>query len=527
MQINIEKSIISARSAGKTPAFSYDRVSTEKQADTGNSLTYQKDNAELYAERAGLIIVHQFSAAESAFKEGRVVFNKMLDLAMQTGVNDIIFKNTDRLGRNDIDWPRCKALARGSGLRIHLYELGIIFSQSSTAEEEMFLDNTSTMAKYWSNKISQSLKKSYAWKAKQGIPPARFPVGYLYDKEKQIHIKDKDKEEMLNFIFDTFDNGNIGLVSLASLLNKKGYKSSTGGSWEKSYLEVILKNPIYAGFFFHNGIEYQAHHEPYYDKARYYKRLRMMNERRVSARKRKHDFPLSGILRAGETGRVLTGEIKKGRYVYYTHRRPDVIFKQEVIFKMIDSYIENLIFTDDYAARLKSAFKESVNEKLKDAATVKSGIVRKISALEARQQKFMDLYADDDIDKNALKKKLHDIRIEIDRLLDSQKRLNIDKEKMLLDITTCIDNLKELPYWYAQGTPEEKGDLLKTMIVRMYVHPDRIEFEWLPIYQEMINGGIMAFKNLPVRKSKQLRTRSDDFRTAINDIIDSIIQIAA
>jgi hypothetical protein len=47
-------SITKTQTLGKIPAFAYDRVSSEKQADSGNSLAYQSDNAKLYAERAGL-----------------------------------------------------------------------------------------------------------------------------------------------------------------------------------------------------------------------------------------------------------------------------------------------------------------------------------------------------------------------------------------------------------------------------------------------------------------------------------------
>lgn len=526
---DLSAAIARTTTSGRIPAFAYDRVSSEKQADTGNSLQYQGDNARAYADRAGLEIVQSFSAAESAFKEGRVIFNRMLDLAMRHGVKDIIFKNTDRLGRNDIDWPRCKALARTKGLRVHLYELGIVFNAESTAEEEMFLDNTSTMAKYWSNKISQSLKKSYEWKAKQGIPPARFPVGYLWDREKQVHYIDPKYSDMMHFIFDTFDAGDVGLLRLVEILNEKGYRTPTGRPWRWGYLEKVLKNPLYAGFFIYRGIEYQAHHESYFTRARFDKRIALFSSRRVSQRKRTVDYPLSGLVRSGVSGRVLTGEMKKGRYIYYSHRNPEIYFKQEKIFGMLDAVIRELSFTDDFDALLRRAFKESVSRKLKTHTARRRIISAQIGKLESRQAKLLDLFGDGDIDRDALKSKLRDVRLEINRLQEQQQAGNVDKEKVLLSISEALDNLRELPYWYAQGTPEEKADVVRALARRVYVFDDHVELEYRPVFQELIEGRILQYRHeaaiitSKVRKSKRMRARVATFRTAVDAVTDAMI----
>lgn len=101
--LTIQDNIAKTWQEGKTPTFAYDRVSTQEQAEKGISLEYQNENSHKYAENNNFKIVHFFSAAESAYKEGRVEFNRMLDCALDLNVKDIIFKNTDRLGRNDID----------------------------------------------------------------------------------------------------------------------------------------------------------------------------------------------------------------------------------------------------------------------------------------------------------------------------------------------------------------------------------------------------------------------------------------
>ncbi len=151
------------------------------------SLDYQLHASGEYAKRNNLHIVHTFSSTESGYKEGRVNFNKMLDAALMYNVRDIIFKNTDRLRRNDIDWPRCKRMAKTEGFHIHLYELNTVFNFDFTAEEEMFLDNTSSMASHveihadraqivWDKPYSFILNRDVMQYADTPVAVRTFPV---------------------------------------------------------------------------------------------------------------------------------------------------------------------------------------------------------------------------------------------------------------------------------------------------------------------------------------------------------------
>jgi hypothetical protein len=67
-------------------AFGYCRVSTQRQSDKGYSREDQERAVAEYASREGLAMVYIFSAAESAFHEGREQFNTMIDLALQCSI---------------------------------------------------------------------------------------------------------------------------------------------------------------------------------------------------------------------------------------------------------------------------------------------------------------------------------------------------------------------------------------------------------------------------------------------------------
>jgi len=232
-----------------------------------------------YAADNNIEIVQVYSSAESAFKEGRKNFNRMLDDAVKLGIKDIIFKNTDRLSRNEVDWSRCKKLAREKGLRIHLYELGTIFRVDSSAEEEVFLDNTAVFAKYWSNKISQSVRRGCNDKRERGIRPGTSPLGYKYDRELEKHVIDPERKEMMEFIFFEYDNNSISIEELTDRLNNNGFRTHTGKLWKRLNLHAILKNPFYAGKFIVNDELVSGVQDIYFPYDRYLSRLDRMDER--------------------------------------------------------------------------------------------------------------------------------------------------------------------------------------------------------------------------------------------------------
>jgi site-specific DNA recombinase len=521
------KEIEKAYDEQKTPAMAYDRVSTLDQAGTGYSLEHQNVMAQEYANKNDLYIVKFYSAAESAYKEGRKEFNKMLDDALSYGIKDIIFKNTDRLGRNDIDWPRCKKLARDGKLKIHLYELNTIFHKTSTAENEMFLDNTSVMAKYWSNKISQGVKKSYEYKVSQGIPPARPPVGYLYDKENKIFIKDQAYQEMIDYIFKRYDNENISAQTLTDDLNNKGYKTINGKQWHRSKIHYILTNPIYAGFFVYQDIEHNAHHEPYTSREIFENRQSKLHHKFQGNKKRKFEFIFSRFLKYNNA--ILSGHIKKNKYIYYSNRFHEINFKEEWIIDQIGDILNNIQFTDNFAKILKDEFKSIVNEKMKDTSTIEKQINEKINTLEAKRSKIIDLYADDDIDKDALKYKLHDIRNEITRYKNRLQNIAFDKDAFIIDIAQAIDDLKNISYWFNVGTKDEKAEIIKSMATHIDVQRDNIIVHWKDEYKLLIKEGIFdnALNSKLVLTGTEMGACLYIVRTKLSESVETIMDIIA
>ena len=98
--------------------FGYVRVSTLKQGD-GVSLEAQKDAILEYAGRKGLAITQWWEERETAAKQGRPVFNRMVASLKRGESKGLVIHKIDRSARNYHDWAVISDLA-DAGIEFHI-----------------------------------------------------------------------------------------------------------------------------------------------------------------------------------------------------------------------------------------------------------------------------------------------------------------------------------------------------------------------------------------------------------------------
>lgn len=479
---------------GQRPVFIYDRVSTKQQEVTGTSLQQQDEKGNKYTCENNMHMAHSFITAESAYKIGRKIFNMMLDLALETGVRDIIFMCTDRMSRNFADWSRLKSLIEEHNFSIHFYQEGVVIHKNSHYTEKLVMNIKLSVAEGHSDKVSHDTRQTHIWKVKHGIMPGVPPYGYSYSTRERKFVKNSDGDLLMR-IFDLYDTENMTALGICELLNSEGYKTSKGNPWNRTTVLRTLANIFYAGRFWHEGNLYQGTQEPYITEERYYARLNRMKLKYKGAKVRKNDYALKGMLRAGETGNMLTGELKKGQYVYYSARRPQYIaFREEEVISRIDDKMRFIRFSTGFEEHLKDLFRESVevNEKgqTKDQEHVKKEILR----LEKEQQRLLQLLIDG-VDEKAVRARMDDNKKVITRLENQHQQLRINKTDFILEVSNIIGKVRNVFDLYQAADPAEKGDLLRLLVQAVHVWPDHVSIDWKMPYSFILDERILEIKN--------------------------------
>jgi len=513
--MNLPQILEKIKQAQNIPSFAYDRVSTSAQAEEGISLVYQETQAEQYAERAGLEIVHFFTVAESARSaEQRKTFRQMIETARQFNVKNLIFKNVDRMSRNYSDLVLIEQLIDKEGFNIHFYQNNKCLNSESNHNDRFVLGVEIAVAKQLSDKLSHDMREVHRHKVKQGIMPGRA-LGYIYDKDLKRHRINPDTEPMLRYLFDTFDNEKISIRELVDRMNERGYKTSTDRKWHPSIAHRLLSSPVYCGLFEYQGEIWEGKHESFFSRDRYEKRKERLGIKYMGKRRRDFDFLLAGILR--HQGKVLTGEMKKDRYIYYTNRFTGGSFREEDILIWIDADVAAIQFSEGFGEYMKELFRESVSVKEENQLPSRSLISRRISDCELKLSKLYDLFFEDGIDIDSLKAKQQELRVEISRLENERKLLDLDKDKFILTACEIVDTVRKFPHIYANRTPGEKVELLKEMALAVVVKEGEAEIQWKKPFSSILNGDVLQYADTPakVRKYPTKLHERDNFRTLI------------
>lgn len=291
----------------------YARVSSKEQAEEGFSIPAQRHLLRNYAEREHLQIVIEFSDDETAKSTGRTGFGAMITFFRDhPTVRNLIVEKVDRLTRNFEDYGALKRL----GLTIHFVKEGTVLHPQAHSSVRLFTGMRVLMAEHYIENLSEEVKKGMHEKAAEGGWPTWAPLGYRNTRTPEGIEPDPEKAPLVVELFEAAATGAYSQLDLAKLARRIGLRGRRGKHIVKSNISVLLQNPVYTGTFIWGGKTYLGKYQPLITEA-LFQDVQDVFDGRSRPRGKHHTFTYTGLLRCSTCNGLLTGEKKKGRYVYY------------------------------------------------------------------------------------------------------------------------------------------------------------------------------------------------------------------
>lgn len=333
--------------------FIYCRKSSESEdrqvASIESQLTTLKRT---FGDRSDIEIVGIYEEAFSAKAPGRAQFGEMLTQIEQGAANGIIAWAPDRLARNSID----------GGQLIYMLDRGAIqdmkfatYTFENNSQGKFMLQIMFGQSKYYSDALSDNVKRGNRSKIEKGWRPNHAPLGYLNDPVTRTIVKDTERFARVRQIFDLVLSGGYSTRQIWEIArNEWDFRTpkrrQLGGRLVPlSYIYKILTNPFYAGILVWNGRSYPGAHEPVISLEEF-ERVQSLLRRAEKPRPHTRSFAFTGMIRCGECGFLVTAEEQINRhgshYTYYhcTKRRTDYRCQQPYISKIIlEAQIERFL----------------------------------------------------------------------------------------------------------------------------------------------------------------------------------------
>jgi site-specific DNA recombinase len=475
-------------------AIIYTRVSSKEQADEGYSLESQEKLLQEYSDKLGLDVAKTYKIAETASKDHvRKIFREVFEYASKQQINIILCEKIDRLTRSlksagvVDDWVREKPERS-----VHFVKEHFVLNQQTKAHDNFVWDMKVAVARFYTNNLSEEVRKGQKEKLEQGGLPYRAPLGYktIGEKGHKIHVIDPEMAVYVKDMFELYSTGLYSVLKLANLMYEKGLRTPNGSKMYSNSLYRILKNPFYYGEINWNGKVYpNATHEKLIEKDLFDTVQRIMKNGRPD-KYVKHNPLFKGLASCGQCGHKISWYEKKGhwygRCAYYKacdqHKTP---IREDRLVEQVFPFFEHLIINEADITRIKEQLQNDHISEIESRKTIQNDLKRKIERAKSK----LDVIYNDRLDGRITHEYYDQKKIEIEEELKQLHKTWGQFDKNEIDYFDLGINLMELASkmkdLFPYATKQEKQEIFTLAFDQMKVSDRVLEIQYTPWFAKL------------------------------------------
>src|SRR3989338_4350504 len=479
----------------KTKAIIYARVSSKEQEETGYSLEAQEKLLKEHSDRKGFEIVKTYKVTESASKwQIRKTLGEMLTFACTNKAGIILCEKIDRLTRNLKDAAIIDDWVHSEDEReVHFVKENFVLNNQTRAHENFVWDMKVAMARFYTNNLSEEVRKGQKEKASQGWLPTKPPHGYktIGEKGHKVHVVDDLTAPLIKKMFDLYATGNYSVKALADKMYSLGLRNRSGSKIGKSRMHEMLSNPFCYGKFLWKGQLYQGKHEPLVSKDLFDEVQMKLNGGRPRPYYNKHHTELRGKVLCGSCGKTVTWERQKGHWYggckqckAQLDEKKQYIRQEDLEGRLLPHLVAVAPKSEKLLGVLTKALKESHSEEIEYHDTQVRAINTSLARVQQRKRVMYDDKLDERITADFYDQKLKEFTTEEEGLvsnLDKLKSDNTEYYKVGIAVHELALRARDI-YLSEKATLEERRLLLAYAFSSISVLQGRIEPTYTPAF---------------------------------------------
>ncbi len=467
--------------------YGYIRVSDIKQKE-GVSLTEQKRIIKEFAEKNKLQIIHFYEENKTAAKKGRPLFDEMLQNLKNQKADGVIIHKIDRSARNLHDWADIGDLID--------MNIDVFFAHESLNMKErggrLSADIQAVMASDYVRNLRQETIKGLYGRLKQGYYPWRAPIGYEDNGKGKVKTVNPLQAELVKQTFNLYVSGEYNVRTLSKEMEKRGLKNKRGNRVCKNGITKILKNTFYIGLMKAKEKTFKGNHEPIIDP-RIFNQAQLKIQGRQTSKGIIHSYLFRKQIRCEHCNYIMSGE-KQKEHVYYrcqTKSCPTKSIREDVIEQYVKNILKTISLSDKEISSLKKIHTESKKNWFSTQEKISQSYVLQIQQLERKEQKLIDMYLEDAIDKKKYNEQREELLIRIQEIKSQQNQLSESKDLIFESIENFLELCKSPINTYDSGIQEEKRELLEIITSNLTIDRRKVSFTMVSPYSELANRGFL------------------------------------
>ena len=379
----------------------YIRVSTERQANEGDSLEEQENELKKFCDFRQFAI-HQtyIERGKSGGNTNRPEYQKLVKDIQERKINAVVVKKLDRLSRSLLDFENLMRMMNDNDVEFISIKENF---DTTTAMGKAMLRVALVFAQLEREQTSERLSDVMGYRASQGIyNGGTRPLGYTVINKELVPYK-KEKQ-IVELIFQKFIETR-STVSVATFLNETGFSDQKARPFEKRQIQWILQNPLYTGKIRWNKQLYNGIHQPIISE-KLFQDAQTLFSRWLQTRS-KTEALLQKLLICGHCGSPMTPSYafnhQKVKYFYYRCTKPTGKSDYKlscpikyVAYQRIESAVIQTLLSFSQETDFKSMenkilkHNQSIEKKAQEIEKTLVQIETKLEGLKEKREKYLD-----------------------------------------------------------------------------------------------------------------------------------------
>lgn len=448
----------------------YCRVSTEKEAQI-DSLEKQIEFFNEFTKKNGYELYKLYADEGISGKQikHRKQFQQMMIDAKAKKFGKVVVKDVSRFARNTVDLLQSVRELKSYGVQVDFLNNGEVMEGGS----EFILTILGAMAQQESANMSKRVKFGKDITAKKGrVPNLVFGYDKIPDERYTLKINEEEAK-IVKEIFESYVYKGIGTTKIAWNLNDRGIRTKkTKSKWVQTSIVRMLKNPIYTGRVtnkksevtdFITGTRKELPEEEWIVVEKPEMRIisdelfsraqelleQRSNEFKLNNKREKTEYVFSTLIYCKHCGysfrrikRKYTADgpeyirwVCSGRNSMGVNHCPNTtVIDEEELLNAIKIYLKSIIKNKkDFMKAVKKEF-EKITKLRENNERSEESLLKEIEKVTVKKQKYMEMFQNEIINIQELKKYTNPLNEDITRLERELKLITSEiKEKDVLE----------------------------------------------------------------------------------------------
>lgn len=448
----------------------YARISTEKESQV-ESFEKQIEFFNEFTKKNGYELYKLYADEGISGKQikHRKQFQQMMQDAKAKKFDKVVVKDVSRFARNTVDLLQSIRELKSYGIEVDFLNNGEIMEGGS----EFILTILGAMAQQESANMSKRVKFGKDITAKKGrVPNIVFGYDKIPDERYTLKINEEEAK-IVKEIFESYVYKGIGTTKIAWDLNDRGIRTKkTKSKWVQTSIVRMLKNPIYTGRVtnkksevtdFITGTRKDLPEEEWITVEKPEMRIisdelfnraqdilaQRSNEFKLNNKREKTEYIFSTLIYCKHCGysfrrirRKYTEEGKEyirwvcsGRNSMGVNHCPNTtVIDEEELLNAIKEYLKSIIFNKKNFMKAVEKEFEKITKLRENNERSEESLLKEIEKVTNKKQKYMEMFQNEVINIQELKKYTNPLNEDIARLERELKLITSEiKEKDVLE----------------------------------------------------------------------------------------------